>query len=175
MILRNPACTRTGVLVALVITLGFGLGGCSLMIMQPEGQTAASADKGSPATPVDKVLSVARAQLGSPYQYGAAGPEAFDCSGLVYYSYLQAGITLPRTALAQYSHTAPVSADALEPGDLVFFRLGDSRVSHVGIYEGGRAFIHAPSTGSRVMSGSLDNRYWRERWVRGGRISVASP
>lgn len=173
-------CIRAGMLAVLVVVLGLGQGGCSLMIMQPEGQGAPRADAvpaaaTTPTAAAEKVLSIARKQLDSPYQYGGAGPDNFDCSGLVYYSYLQTGIILPRTALAQFSYTKPVSVDELAPGDLVFFRLGGSRVSHVGIYEGGRSFIHAPSTGRSVMSDSLDNRYWRERWVRGGRIAAASP
>lgn len=175
----HPGCTRTGMLAVFVIALGLVQGGCSLMIMQPEGQGAPRAEvvpaATTPTVTAEKVLSIAREQLDSPYQYGGAGPDNFDCSGLVYYSYLQTGIVLPRTALAQFSYTKPVSVDELAPGDLVFFRLGSSRVSHVGIYEGGRSFIHAPSTGRGVMSDSLDNRYWRERWVRGGRIAAASP
>ncbi len=177
---RNPAGTRTLRLAALVVTLGFGFVACSVVTTQPEAQAPVDArpgiSPGATATaPSARVLSVAREQLDSPYQYGGTGPDSFDCSGLVYYSYLQAGIVLPRTALAQFSYTTPVSVDELEPGDLVFFRLGSSRVSHVGIYEGGRTFIHAPSAGGAVMSDSLDNRYWRERWVRGGRIAAASP
>lgn len=175
----HPGCTRAGMLAVLVIALGLGQGGCSLMIMQPEGQGAPRADAvpaaTTPAVTAARVLSIAREQLDSPYKYGGAGPDNFDCSGLVYYSYLQTGIVLPRTALAQFSYTKPVSVDDLAPGDLVFFRLGSSRVSHVGIYEGGRSFIHASSTGRGVMSNSLDSRYWRERWVRGGRIAAASP
>jgi len=139
-----------------------------------DAQAGASSGASVSASSI-KVLGVAREKLDSPYQYGGAGPDSFDCSGLVYYSYLKAGIVLPRTVLAQFSHTTPVSADDLKPGDLVFFRLGSSRVSHVGIYEGGLTFIHAPSAGGAVMSDSLDNRYWRERWVRGGRIAAASP
>lgn len=172
---RCPGCARTGMFAVLVVALGLAQG-CSAMIMQPEGRGAAHMDSVTDtAATAEKVLRIAREQLDSPYQYGSAGPGSFDCSGLVYYSYLQAGIVLPRTALAQFSYTRPVSVGDLAPGDLVFFRLGSSRVSHVGIYEGERAFIHAPSTGSSVRSDSLDNRYWRERWVRGGRIAVASP
>lgn len=166
-------------LAVFVIVLGLGQGGCSLMIMQPEGQGAPRADAAPDATTTNataaRILSIAREQLDSPYQYGGVGPDNFDCSGLVYYSYLQTGIVLPRTALDQFSSTTPVSAEELTPGDLVFFRLDSSRVSHVGIYEGGRSFIHAPSTGRSVTSDSLDNRYWRERWVRGGRIAAVSP
>ncbi|MDP1708023.1 MAG: C40 family peptidase [Gammaproteobacteria bacterium] len=176
----NPAGTCTLRLAALVVTLSFELAACGSVTTQsgmraPVDVQAGDSSGASVSASSIKVLSVAREKLDSPYQYGGAGPDSFDCSGLVYYGYLQAGIILPRTALAQFSHTTPISADELKPGDLVFFRLGGSRVSHVGIYEGGRSFIHAPSTGRSVMSDSLDNRYWRERWVRGGRIALASP
>jgi cell wall-associated NlpC family hydrolase len=69
-----------------------------------------------------KVAKLAEAQLGMPYLYGGDTPKGFDCSGLVYYVYTQAGVRLPRTAEQQFDHGPQVSRKALQAGDLVFFR-----------------------------------------------------
>ncbi len=95
------------------------------------------------------LVSIALAQLGKPYRWGAAGPDAFDCSGLVVYCYAQLGIFVPHSSRALYDMGRPVSLIELQPGDLVFFaRRG--RVHHVGIYIGGGNFVHAPHSGDVV-------------------------
>lgn len=109
--------------------------------------------------------------IGVRYRYGGRHPETgFDCSGLVYYSHLRAGKRVPRTSQAQYRASTPVSRQGLREGDLVFFRIKRSRISHVGIYLGDGRFVHAPSTGKKVTVTSLDDPYWRKRFVRGGRV-----
>lgn len=116
-------------------------------------------------------VKVASQMLGVPYRYGGRSPRAgFDCSGLVYYSHHRVGIELPRTTRDQFRSTRPVKRSKLRRGDLVFFRIKGRKVSHVGIYLGDRQFIHAPSSGKRVSVASLDNPYWKKRFVRGGRI-----
>ncbi len=123
--------------------------------------------------PIDTstVIQTARAQLGTDYKYGGESPdEGFDCSGLVYYSFLQAGVALPRTTFGQYKRTRAVSREQLARGDLIFFRISRSRISHVGIYLGKNRFIHAPSTGKSVAIARLDTPYWRKRYIRAGRI-----
>jgi len=117
-----------------------------------------------------KIVRVAETMLGVPYRYGGATPDGFDCSGLAFYSYTRAGIAIPRTTRAQYRQTEPIPSHELQPGDLVFFRLNGREISHVGIYQGGNIFIHAPLSGKTVTRDSLANRYWRERFVRGGRF-----
>ncbi|MBD8869145.1 C40 family peptidase [Nocardioides donggukensis] len=94
-------------------------------------------------------VNYALAQVGDAYVYGAAGPNAFDCSGLTMMAWAQAGVSLPHSSGAQQSSGARVSSDALQPGDLVFYY---SPVSHVGIYIGGGRIVHAanPSTGVQV-------------------------
>ncbi|HSP38445.1 MAG TPA: C40 family peptidase [Frankiaceae bacterium] len=88
-------------------------------------------------------------QTGKPYVYGAAGPNSFDCSGLVQYSYRLAGRSLPRTAQQQHDVARPISAASARPGDLVFF--GPSRgIYHDGIYVGFGAMRDAPHTGAVV-------------------------
>jgi cell wall-associated NlpC family hydrolase len=94
-------------------------------------------------------VSYALAQVGDAYVYGAAGPSAFDCSGLTMMAWAQAGVGLPHSSGAQMGSGSPVSQDQLQPGDLVFYY---SPVSHVGIYIGNGQIVHAanPSTGVQV-------------------------
>jgi cell wall-associated NlpC family hydrolase len=96
-----------------------------------------------------KIVAAAAAHSGTPYSYGAGGPNAFDCSGLTQYVFRQFGVSLPHNAHAQLSYGRTVSkADAL-PGDLVFF-LDGGHAYHVGIYAGGGYMIDAPRSGSTV-------------------------
>ncbi|NHN55610.1 C40 family peptidase [Calidifontibacter sp. DB0510] len=85
--------------------------------------------------------------LGVPYVYGGTTPAGFDCSGLIQYVYRQAGISVPRTATAQYYAATKVSTP--QPGDLVFFG-SSSYVSHIGIYAGNGRMIAAPYPGQAV-------------------------
>ena len=108
---------------------------------------AAAARRGS-------AMSIAMGKLGAPYRWGAAGPGAFDCSGLVYWSYRQTGMTLPRSSSAQSRVGTPVSKGALQPGDLVFFY---RPVSHVAIYIGGGRVVHASTAGKPVKISNLND------------------
>ena len=101
------------------------------------------------------VVGIAMRYLGTPYVWGGASPGGFDCSGFVMYVFSQIGVSLPHNAAAQYGYGAPVSRDALQPGDLVFF----DGLGHVGIYVGGGSFIHAPHTGDVVKVSSLSGWY----------------
>lgn len=94
-------------------------------------------------------VAYAQAQVGDAYVYGAAGPDAFDCSGLTMMAWAQAGVSLPHSSSAQYSSGPHVAASALQPGDLVFYY---NPISHVGIYIGNGMIVHAanPSTGVQV-------------------------
>lgn len=94
-------------------------------------------------------LAYARKQLGLPYSFGAAGPRAFDCSGLTLQAWKAAGVSIPRTSLAQSTGGGrPVDRSELRPGDLVFFF---SPVSHVALYAGDGMIIHAPRPGKAVQ------------------------
>lgn len=90
-------------------------------------------------------IQYAMAQVGKAYVYGAAGPSAFDCSGLTMMAYAQAGISLPHSSSAQFSSGPRIAESDLLPGDLVFYY---SPISHVGIYIGNGMIVHAanPST-----------------------------
>jgi cell wall-associated NlpC family hydrolase len=113
-------------------------------------------------------FTIARKMVGAPYRYGGADPRGFDCSGLVYYSYLQAGMRIPRTTSEQYRQSKDVEPSQLQPGDLLFFTISRNKPSHVGIYAGQGRFIHAPSSGKSVSYASLSDNYWKER-LRGTR------
>jgi peptidoglycan DL-endopeptidase CwlO len=102
-----------------------------------------------------RALAFARANIGKPYRYGAAGPNAFDCSGLVLSAFKKAGVSLPRTSSAQSRVGTPVRRDQLQPGDLVFFY---SPVSHVGIYIGDGKIVHASTSGEPVKVSKMGAR-----------------
>ena len=111
----------------------------------------------------DRVLNVTRNQKGDPYQYGAAGPNAFDCSGLVYYTFRKAlGRTLPRTANDQKHASKRIwHRRNLRPGDLVFETNSGGYAYHVGIYAGHGYFWHAPHSGSHVKKQRMYGARWR--------------
>jgi cell wall-associated NlpC family hydrolase len=92
-------------------------------------------------------VDFALAQLGDPYVYGAAGPDAWDCSGLTMGAWGAAGVSLPHSSSMQYNSGTHVAISDLRPGDLVFFY---SPISHVAIYLGGGQVVHAPHTGDVV-------------------------
>jgi peptidoglycan DL-endopeptidase CwlO len=95
-----------------------------------------------------QALRWALSRRGSPYVWGAAGPHAFDCSGLVLWSYAHVGISLPHLAAAQYDMGIHVGRNQLQPGDLVFFY---SDIGHVGLYIGNGLMVDAPDFGEVVQ------------------------
>jgi len=107
----------------------------------------------------DRAIAFAKAQLGDPYVWGAAGPDAWDCSGLMLAAWGQAGVYLPHYSVAQYYAGTPISAGDLRPGDLVFWGSSSSpeSIHHVAMYIGGGQIIHAPRTGRPV---SIDSMYY---------------
>ena len=106
----------------------------------------------APSLAAKKVVYSALAQRGDPYRYGAAGPHAFDCSGLTQYAYRAAGRTLPHSSRMQSTMGRPVAKSALRPGDLVFFY---SPVSHVGVYIGNGRIVHSSTYGQPVKLAEL--------------------
>ncbi|MFE0672829.1 NlpC/P60 family protein [Streptomyces sp. NPDC058867] len=107
------------------------------------GSTAAQAPNARAADAV----AYAYSKLGSPYVWGATGPDAFDCSGLTQAAYRAAGVSLPRTTYTQIDAGRRVSRSELLPGDLVFFYSG---ITHVGLYVGNGQMIHAPNPSAPV-------------------------
>ena len=115
------------------------------------------------------IVATAKQYLGSKYTYGGSSPSTgFDCSGFTSYVFKQHGISLNRTAAAQYSNGVAVSRANLQPGDLVMF--GKSGINHVAIYIGGGQIIHAstPSTGVRIDS--LSTGYYHNNYVGARRV-----
>jgi peptidoglycan DL-endopeptidase CwlO len=101
-----------------------------------------------------QALAAAMSRRGDPYEWGAAGPDAFDCSGLVVWAFAQEGITLPHYTGDLWNSGVHIPRADLEPGDLVFFF---ADISHVGIYLGDGLMIDAPDFGETVR---IDPVYW---------------
>ncbi|MFJ9771568.1 NlpC/P60 family protein [Kitasatospora sp. NPDC101157] len=112
------------------------------------GTTPPASERGAAA------LAAAVRMIGSPYVYGSTGPRAFDCSGLMYYSWRQAGVTLPRTSQAQAYAGQRISLSEARPGDLVIFYRD---MHHVGMYAGGGVMVHAPYPGAKVRYESVNS------------------
>ena len=127
------------------------------------------------ADPGRAVLQAAESRIGAPYRYGGAGPDAFDCSGLVTFAHRQIGVAVPRTAAQQFAAATPIERNELRPGDLVFFRLDGRDVSHVGIYAGDNRFVHAPQRGGNVRMASLDEDYFNRSFAGAGRLYTLHP
>ncbi len=113
----------------------------------------ASATVDAPNSRAATAVSYAYSKIGSPYVWGATGPNAFDCSGLTLAAYRAAGVSLPRTTYSQINAGPRIARSELRPGDLVFFYSG---ISHVGIYIGNGQMIHAPNPSAPVRVAPLD-------------------
>jgi cell wall-associated NlpC family hydrolase len=119
----------------------------------------------APSSRAQTAVQAALSQVGKPYQYGAAGPDSFDCSGLTMWSWAQAGISLPHNSGAQYAATPRVSSSDWQPGDLLFY---GSPIHHVTMYIGNGQMVEAPYTGASVRVVSA----YRSDYVGAGRPGV---
>jgi len=168
MISQPASIVRSVVMIAIVAS---GAVGCA------SSQNVTAAAKAQPGTLVRssdrnvvgrRAVSIALQQVGTPYRYGGSTPSGFDCSGLVYYSYANAGKNIPRTTAGQWAGLAPVEGRNLLAGDLLFFNIS-GKMSHVGMYVGNGQFVHAPSSGKSVSIENLRSDYYRNAFVRAGR------
>jgi cell wall-associated NlpC family hydrolase len=126
--------------------------------------------KASAASPPgERAALIALEQVGTPYRYGGSTPAGFDCSGLVHYSFSNAGIAVPRTTRQLWSAARTVERHDLRAGDLLFFSI-EGKMQHVGLYLGEERFVHAPQSGHRVSVASLDSPFYRSALLRAGRI-----
>ena len=108
--------------------------------------------------------------VGARYRYGGTSPaEGFDCSGLVFYTYSQAGVAVPRTSQALFRAARKIALGDAGAGDVIFFQ-DQEKLSHVGIYLGDGLFVHAPATGQRVTVASVDSPYYHRHLVAVGRL-----
>jgi cell wall-associated NlpC family hydrolase len=116
---------------------------------------------------IDEARHIALNQIGDPYEYGAAGPRRFDCSGLIYYSYRKAGFHhVPRTSDGQADHARRIKKKELRHGDFMFFADGGG-VYHAGIFlrweHGDALMLHSPEEGERVHR----ENPWTADWYAG--------
>jgi cell wall-associated NlpC family hydrolase len=120
----------------------------------------------------DRAAASALKMVGRPYRYGGASPAGFDCSGLVLFSFRQAGVSLPHNTEQQRHAGRRVKLVELRRGDLLFFDQEGKKNSHVGIYLGAHRFVHAPSSGKYVRNDSLDSPYWKKHLSEVRRLST---
>lgn len=133
----------------------------SMFAFTPPAEAATRGQK------VKQAVQIVRNQLGDRYQYGAAGPHRFDCSGLLYYSFRKAGMTsIPRTSSQQARFADRILKKNMRRGDLMFFYDGGG-VYHVAMFlgwkDGRRTMIHSPYGGRRVHRASP----WTSKWFAG--------
>ena len=116
------------------------------------------------------VVETAKKYIGYSYKYGAAGPTSFDCSGFTSYIFKLHGVSLSRTAKAQYSNGTAVSRSNLQPGDLVMFGPSVSGINHVGIYIGGGQIVHAANPSRGVTIDTINSGYYNNNYVGARRV-----
>ncbi|MDQ3940524.1 MAG: NlpC/P60 family protein, partial [Actinomycetota bacterium] len=119
----------------------------------------------APNAGAQKAVDAALSQVGKPYQWGAEGPDSYDCSGLTMWAWSQAGVSLPHNSGMQYDATPRVAQSDWAPGDLLFF---GSPIHHVGMYIGNGQMVEAPYTGQYVRVVSAH----RSDYVGAGRPGV---
>jgi cell wall-associated NlpC family hydrolase len=168
-----PATTRTARASALALA-GLGLAASTLTALP-----ATAADQAAVQTQVQtrtvaqrvsaRVVSakdIAMRQRGDAYAYGASGPDRFDCSGLIQYSYRRAGFSVPRTSGAQAGFTRRIAKEDMRAGDLMFF-YGSGGVYHAAIFlkwsRGHAVMVHSPGSGQRVRVAVP----WTSSWFGG--------
>ena len=120
----------------------------------------------------EKAAKTAVSMVGRPYKERGDSPAGFDCSGLVRYSYLAAGLDAPHGTKELRNTTAAVGNGKMRKGDLLFFNENGKNYSHVGIYLGNSQFVHAPSSGKKVRKDSLKDPYWKKSFLEARRFNT---
>jgi len=155
-------------------------GSLNILLTSPEAPAgivpaASAADPASPPPPAaigvtERVINLAKTMLDIPYRFGGTTVRGIDCSAYVQRVFSMLDIAIPRTAREQFSVGAQIGREELSVGDLVFFRTYASFPSHVGIYIGDDLFIHASSVVRKVTIDSLEQGYYRKRFLGGRRL-----
>ena len=144
------------------------LAGCS---STPQKAPVAGSGSTRPTAEIaGQAAGYAQTMIGKPYRYGGTSPKGFDCSGLVFYSFRQAGVALPHSTDKQRSASRSIKLAELRRGDLLFFNQEGKKYGHVAIYVGDGKFVHAPSSGKSVRSDRLDSAYWKKHLSEARRI-----
>jgi cell wall-associated NlpC family hydrolase len=131
-----------------------------VVVAVAHGHGHAAASGAAPSSAAAAAVAFARAQLGKPYVYGATGPDAFDCSGLVQAAWAAAGVSIPRTSELQWADLPHVSSP--RPGDLIFYTGSsiDPPPGHVTMYIGGGRMLEAYGTGVPIRVTGLRSGVW---------------
>jgi cell wall-associated NlpC family hydrolase len=145
-------------------------GAGALAVVVVLGGAVSPADAAVSSDMRTKAYNNAKAQLGKPYKWGATGPSAYDCSGLVWDSYRDAGKSWSRKSAHEMRRTQTVDITSAQKtkGDLIFFRKkGSSVYTHVGIYSGSGKMINAVSgsTYKGVVNRPINDGYWNTKYV----------
>jgi cell wall-associated NlpC family hydrolase len=132
--------------------------------------SAVSSGKANPAVTQKKkhssqearnsIVTCALSLVGIPYKYGGSTKRGFDCCGFVMYVYALNDIRLPRTSRQQFTAGKQIDLEDIEKGDLLFYKINTSAISHVGIYIGDGQFVHSSVPGSCVRVERIDQPYW---------------
>jgi cell wall-associated NlpC family hydrolase len=168
MISQPASLVRDLVLITVAIT---GVVGCSSHQSLSDAGRITSPGVARSTLPSDvggRAVAIAVRQIGVPYRYGGSTPNGFDCSGLVYYSYAQAGKSVPRTTGQLWEGVKPIARHDMRAGDLLFFSMA-GKMSHVGMYLGNDEFVHAPSSGKVVSVATLKSDFYEKAFIRAGR------
>ena len=155
----------------ILLVLALVLGGCASnqnLRTEHESQPV-PVDAGPTSEKTDKLWQVYELYVGVPYEYGGTSADGFDCSGFITTAFRE-GLDqhLPRTTSQMLRHGKVVAPSEIQPGDLVFFRIG-GKEQHAGIYMGGNHFMHA-STSIGVTLSELDGYYWKDRFTQARRF-----
>ena len=129
------------------------------------GGTTAAAYSGPTSTQAEQAVAFAYAQLGKPYQWGATGPDSYDCSGLAQAAWAAAGVAIPRDTYEQWAALPHIASSAIQPGDLLYY----DGVGHVAIYVGDGYIIDAPQTGMDVEKIPMDTGWYASTFVGAAR------
>ena len=156
--------TRAAMMAAFVLAAA-----CPGSAMATPSDATAGLFAVAPAPPTAKAVTAALSKVGAPYASGAAGPDAFDCSGLTMWALGRAGITAPHSSYAQYAMGSAVSRSDIRRGDLVFFDSFGAGASHVGLAISPTTAVSATNHG--VMTHPIFDAYWGGHYVGARRLA----
>ena len=156
--LRGEALRSAGIIEAFWVVAPDGSGPAAPGLLRPHPLEASALRL--------SLVETARSYLGVPYLFGGTTERGFDCSGLTGAVYQLNGLRLPRNSQDQFEAGTPVDLSQARPGDLLFFATKvPGRVSHVGMYLGKGAFIHAPSPGKAIREDAVGIRYYQQAFL----------